>query len=574
MLPGPTANNVDAVLHKGCCVHIMMLKLVMLSLAWLGEGRKIETSLLKAQDAALLPPKPKIDRCRSADMETFTCWWSTADDGTGDSRNNNYTLTYTVGFEPKRECPDYITGGNNSCYFDSDHTQVWVVYCLNVTAWNKHGSQTSDERCLDVVDIVEPDPPTNMTYSFTNSSHDGHGQTVLVSWLAPETVDVDSWLTLVYELQFRRKSENHWKVKGILRESKIELLDFPEGSYIVRVRCKSKNSGHWSKWSKPMTLNISLDKSIDMMLALILVTGVSIMAFLIIGFGILPQRKRIKAFLLPPIPKPRISGIDPLLLKRGKMDEINRLFTSIYGYIPSQSAEESWLEVSMDGSVSSKDSLAEADGKPRSTQCPIDLVKKVVETKEEQEERMYILGLDRSQPSLKESMNPNENVAWSSENKINVEKSFEAITSPGRGYSVALSPATGPGSHDFYTCVNRVSCTGAVQLTPCLTDCGHKSTFLELKGTTGKPKHQNSTTCSPKSTASLPDVKGGFNEQGDCGNLSYTTVEALHLHQDAAPVTREEEAECPFGFSRNNEYLCLDHNVPTTPLLTCPISEK
>ncbi|MGH0120235.1 UNVERIFIED_CONTAM: hypothetical protein FKN15_056560 [Acipenser sinensis] len=213
-------------------------------------------------DAALLPPKPKIDRCRSADMETFTCWWSTADDGTGDSRKSNYTLTYTVGSEPKRECPDYITGGNNSCYFDSDNTQVWVVYCLNVTAWNKHGSQTSDEHCLDVVDIVEPDPPTNMTYSFTNSSHDGRGQTVLVSWLAPDTVDVESWLTLVYELQFRRKSEHHWKVKGILREPKIELLDFPEGSYIVRVRCKSKNSGHWSKWSKPMTLNILLGKSI------------------------------------------------------------------------------------------------------------------------------------------------------------------------------------------------------------------------------------------------------------------------------------------------------------------------
>ncbi|XP_033866043.3 prolactin receptor-like [Acipenser ruthenus] len=536
---------------KGCCVHIMMLKLVMLSLAWLGEGKKIETSLLKAQDAASLPPKPKIDRCRSADMETFTCWWSTADDGTGDSRNSNYTLTYTVGFAPKRECPDYITGGSNSCYFDSDNTQVWVVYCLNVTAWNKHGSQTSDEHCLDVVDIVEPDPPTNMTYSFTNSSHDGRGQTVLVSWLAPETVDVESWLTLVYELQFRRKSEHHWKVKGILREPKIELLDFPEGSYIVRVRCKSKNSGHWSKWSKPMTLNILLGKSIDMMLALILVTGVSIMAVLIIGFSILPQRKRIKAILLPPIPKPRISGIDPLLLKRGKMDEINRLFTSFYGYIPSQYAEESWLEVSMDGSVSSKDSLAEDDGKPRSTQCPIDLVKKVVEAKEEQ---MYILELDRSQLSLKESMNPNANVAWSSENKINVEKSFEAITSPGGGYSVALSPTTGPSvhtGHNFYTCVNRVSCSGAVQLAPCLPDFGHKSTFLELKdskGAMGKPKHQNSTTSSPKSTASqndpspykvkLPDVKGGFSEWGGCGILSYTTVEALHLHQDATPGTR------------------------------------
>lgn len=54
---------------------------------------------------------------------------------------------------PQHECPDYVTGGPNSCYFDSQHTQVWEVYCMTVTAQGGGGSLTSEEHCLDVADI-------------------------------------------------------------------------------------------------------------------------------------------------------------------------------------------------------------------------------------------------------------------------------------------------------------------------------------------------------------------------------------------------------------------------------------
>lgn len=52
-----------------------------------------------------------------------------------------------------RECPDYVTGGPNSCYFDKTHTRVWEVYCMNVTARSSRGLFTSQEHCLDVADI-------------------------------------------------------------------------------------------------------------------------------------------------------------------------------------------------------------------------------------------------------------------------------------------------------------------------------------------------------------------------------------------------------------------------------------
>lgn len=54
---------------------------------------------------------------------------------------------------PKQECPDYRTAGPNSCHFDSSHTTVWNVYCINVTAVTATKNYTSQQHCLDVADI-------------------------------------------------------------------------------------------------------------------------------------------------------------------------------------------------------------------------------------------------------------------------------------------------------------------------------------------------------------------------------------------------------------------------------------
>lgn len=54
---------------------------------------------------------------------------------------------------PPAECPDYMSSGPNSCYFDTEHTEIWNIYCMNVTAQSSRGSFTSNEHCLDVADI-------------------------------------------------------------------------------------------------------------------------------------------------------------------------------------------------------------------------------------------------------------------------------------------------------------------------------------------------------------------------------------------------------------------------------------
>ncbi|KAJ8350877.1 hypothetical protein SKAU_G00260070 [Synaphobranchus kaupii] len=316
------------------------------------------TSQRRGKDNPSLLLQPRIHYCRSPNMETFTCWWHFPDNGSHSNDNITFTLTYAVGKGPKRECPDYVTGGANSCYFDSHHTQVWEIYCMNVMANSRHGNYTSEDHCLDVADIVETDPPFNLTYWLTNSSAEETGRTAVVSWLYPNDADVRmGWVTLVFELQYRRKSEPHnWKAKAVLREPRLELLELPVGTYEVRVRCKSHNSRLWSKWSDLLAVSIPPHQTIDKMLAVVLVTGIGVMAFLMIGFGVIPQGQRIKAFLLPPVPKPRIRGIDPSLLKNGRMDEITSLFRSFHGYSPPLYRTESWLAVATDEEQTSKGS--------------------------------------------------------------------------------------------------------------------------------------------------------------------------------------------------------------------------
>lgn len=45
-------------------------------------------------------------------------------------------------------------------------------------------------------------------------------------------------------------------MKPSLREPHLELLSLPVGDYVVRVRCRSKNSLLWSKWSAAMLMSI------------------------------------------------------------------------------------------------------------------------------------------------------------------------------------------------------------------------------------------------------------------------------------------------------------------------------
>ncbi|KAK6325518.1 hypothetical protein J4Q44_G00048600 [Coregonus suidteri] len=216
-----------------------------------------------------------------------------------------------------------------------------------------------------------------------------------------------------------------------------------------------RNNGLWSKWSTPVLLCVPAKSTPDKLLALLLVSGVGVMVLLVIGFGIMLQGKRIKAFLLPPIPKPRIKGINPLLLKKGGFDEINHHFISFHGYKPpSYSEEEVWDSVSMDNN--------------QSLQAPPGVLAVRTEDYGSSGSLPDRVGMANSKPAQP-----------------------ELLDFPGTDYSMMVDPTPVPppdqqapppsSTQDFYTCVNVLGVNGQVQLVPCLPNHRKHSPYVQLE---------------------------------------------------------------------------------------------
>ncbi|XP_062384003.1 prolactin receptor-like [Sardina pilchardus] len=484
-----------------CCV---MQHSLLLAVACLGLSLAAQEAHYR-KDAVSTPSRPQIYYCRSSNMETFTCWWHPLENTSTSNEKVNYTFLYTLenNHQPQ-ECPDYVSGGPNSCYFDKAHTRVWEMYCMNVSARTSRGTFTSKQYCVDVADIVEIDPPFNLTYTLMNESEGEAGRTAQVSWSYPIPAHVHiGWITLVYELRFRPAADpDNWKVKGLLREPQLELLDLPAGSYEVMVRCRSQNNRIWSQWSSPLTITVPSRHTADRMLALILIVGVGVMAFLIIGFGVIPQSKRIVALLLPPIPKPRIRGLDPVLLKRGKMEEINRHFSSFHGYKSPQYLEETWYQVYTDDSSSHPclppqpigppvvPSAEQPNEQPASLLTPRTQQQAPPPGEDSRDRPGATAATDIPASYVTESMDipafppppPTAVAPWATGFSSSNPPPFgsphptQQVTFPtSMGYSLVVNSPHGPvplsslpALHDFYTCVNVVSSSGAVQLVPCV----------------------------------------------------------------------------------------------------------
>ncbi|KAM4559601.1 prolactin receptor isoform 2-T3 [Odontesthes bonariensis] len=430
------------------------------------------------EEVVTVTTRPHIYYCRSPNMEDFTCWWHPLDNLT-EGEEVTYTLTYSKDKGPKHECPDYVTAGPNSCHFDSSHTSIWKCYCMNVTAVTARGNYTSQERCLDVADIVQTEAPVNLTYKLTDVGGDEMGHNALLSWEYPVPEDLQyGWITLEYELQYRRVTEpDNWKVKHPLREPRVELLGLRIGDYVLRVRCRSHNYGLWSKWSSTLLMSIPTRPSTGKVLVLILVGGVGVVALLVVAFGIIPQSKRIKEFFLPPIPKPRIIGIDPLFLKKGNLEEINRHFSNFHSYRPPSYSEEVWDQVSADDVYITTPKHASvpaslADGERGAVKAPGDPTPIGAQHRLPiQNPTSYVQSVAPYCAPPPEAFAP----------LLDAPSSWlrpEIMSVPGTDYSMvehrglpAADPPSAPAPRspqDFYTCVHLMNESGEVHLVPCL----------------------------------------------------------------------------------------------------------
>ncbi|XP_073680471.1 prolactin receptor-like [Garra rufa] len=263
------------------------------------------------------PGKPRLTSCRSPEKETFTCWWEPGYDG---GLPTTYALYYRLeNSETVYECPDYRTAGKNSCFFNKNDTSLWVNYNITVVATNALGKNISEPVEVDVVYIVQPNTPENVTAVVVN---DDQGPFVRVSWEKPRTADTRSgWITLLYQLRIKQEKDQEWEEYDAGMQKYYNVFSLhPDKEYMVQVRCKPDH-GFWSEWTQTTYVKmpdyIPRERSLWIMIAIF-----SVFIVLILTWTLNVKRNSVKLCLLPPVPGPKIKGFDKQLLKSGKSEEV------------------------------------------------------------------------------------------------------------------------------------------------------------------------------------------------------------------------------------------------------------
>ncbi|MBN3289395.1 GHR protein, partial [Polypterus senegalus] len=291
---------------------------------------------------------PHFTTCRSPEQETFSCWWSVGD-YTNLTGPGMLRVFYKRSFKNTggewNECPDYRVGTENECYFNTTYTSIWVPYNLELRSENK--DVLYDERSFNVEDIVIPDPPVNLNWTLLNTSQTGLHYDILLRWEAPPTADVaKGWITLIYEVQYRAVNDTEWKVMEHEKETYLSIYGLKTNTiYEIRIRCLQLNFDKFSRFSDIVYVYnfVPVTKESTFPVAFVLifiVVGVAIVLMLII----FTRQHRLMMLLLPPVPIPKIKGIDPELLKKGKLDELNSILSNQQTYKTEFTNDDLWVE--------------------------------------------------------------------------------------------------------------------------------------------------------------------------------------------------------------------------------------
>ncbi|XP_062984180.1 growth hormone receptor [Elgaria multicarinata webbii] len=293
--------------------------------------------------------RPQIIKCRSPEMETFSCYWSIGDFSHLTAPGTIQLLYSKRQSEWKewRECPDYITAGENSCYFNTSYASVWVPYCIKLV----EGNQTyDDDYCFRVEDIVIPDPPVGLNWTMLNTSPLGNYADIQVSWKPPPSADVQNgWITLNYQLQYKEVNVTKWSVLEPNQAATFPVYALKIcHDYEIRVRAQGLPE-IYGEFSEVLYVSFGsmavapCEEEFQVPWPLVMAFG-TLGLMVLLSLVLFSKQQKLKILILPPVPVPKIKGIDPELLKKGKLDEVNSILASHGSYMPQLYGDDSWVE--------------------------------------------------------------------------------------------------------------------------------------------------------------------------------------------------------------------------------------
>ncbi|XP_059406063.1 prolactin receptor-like isoform X2 [Carassius carassius] len=210
---------------------------------------------------------------------------------------------------------------------------------------------------------VEPHPPETVNVTFVQTTNSPY---FLVQWQSPHDADTRSgWVTIKYEVRLKiensgDKEDSSWESYSAGKQLEFSIYSpQPGASYVVQVRCKLDH-GLWSEWSPSAFIQVPDNMPDAQNAVMIIAVTLTVIIFLLTAGALTVKMKPMKHFLLPPVPEPKISGLDTQLLKSGKSEEIfSALITPGYPQIV-QSSDRSEVEYLV---VSNYDEEMDFDGK-------------------------------------------------------------------------------------------------------------------------------------------------------------------------------------------------------------------
>ncbi|KAM9743957.1 growth hormone receptor a isoform 2-T2 [Menidia menidia] len=333
--------------------NLLLLLLISSSLDWLsspGSGFLIEQDHMKSS----APQEPHFTECVSRDQVTFSCWWSP-----GAFHNLSAPGAVKVFYLKKdrvspasewKECPEYIHS-NRECFFDANHTAIWIPYCVQLRSQN-NTTYFNEDDCFTVENIVRPDPPVSLNWTVLNVSPSGLSYDVMVSWEPPPSADVGvGWMRIEYEIQYREKNATNWEALEMQPHTQQTIYGLHIGKqYEVHIHCRMQGFIKFGVFSDSIFIQLTeiptKESSLPFTLVLIFgIVGILILIMLIV----IAQQHRLMMVLLPPVPTPKIKGIDSELLKKGKLEELNFMLNGggkggLPTYAPDFSQDEPWVE--------------------------------------------------------------------------------------------------------------------------------------------------------------------------------------------------------------------------------------
>ncbi|XP_045923003.1 growth hormone receptor b isoform X2 [Micropterus dolomieu] len=300
-----------------------------------------------ASEPVLLHKYPHLTGCVSTNMETFRCRWNV---GTSQSLSKPGDLRlFYINQKPPHaspkewsECPQYSTDRPNECFFNENHTSIWTYYSVQLRSRDQ--AILYDENLFHVQDIVQPDPPVDLNWTLLNVSLTGTYYDIMLSWKPPQSADVKmGWMTLQYEVQYRDASSDMFEAVDLVKSTHRSLYGLQTNiNHEIQVRCKMLGGKEFGEYSDSIFVHIPSKVSRFPVVALLVFGALCLVAILMLV--VISQQEKLMVILLPPVPGPKIRGIDSELLKKGKLREL----TSILGGPPDLRPElynnDPWVE--------------------------------------------------------------------------------------------------------------------------------------------------------------------------------------------------------------------------------------